>query len=421
MTNYDYLYDKSNYSQYIEDQNHFVDKKLSYVIVEKGYVLPTKIISYMGYGGVLSQNGEFIEGSDLYRSYGGKYEFSKDEVTVKDEKVIYIGMMVDAWGHCITDCLKHLWFLFTDEYSEKYRDYKLIYVAGENYKFSDSFKELLEILGIDHERFIKVDRISQFTEILVPDESFFRHRNFTREYSDTIEKIREYGLSNRKELNYDKVYYSYADCGRYKQVGEYKLENYFMSKGYKIIYPEKLTFKEQLNVLTNCNEFASTIGSSSHNVVFLRDNVKIILIPRTWYVNVYQLTLDHIHSQKVYYIDSSLSVMIDRRKPNEGPFFYCISENLLKYFGDDPKQNRSFWKRNMKDFRKYLRLGLVHNYKGEYAACDCYAKEAEKYYSYYLDNNSLFYLVKKCRIIDVILLINLKYRQIKRFIQGKWS
>ena len=41
-----------------------------------------------------------------------------------------------------------------------------------------------------------------------------------------------------------------------------RMEAFFREKGYKVLAPEKYSFKEQLNYLWNCKAFAATVGQS---------------------------------------------------------------------------------------------------------------------------------------------------------------
>ena len=46
--------------------------------------------------------------------------------------------------------------------------------------------------------------------------------------------------------------------------------------------------------MLNCEEFASTVGSAAHNIIFLRDGTKAYLIPRANFITEYQLALDQV-------------------------------------------------------------------------------------------------------------------------------
>lgn len=190
-----------------------------------------------------------------------------------------------------------------------------------------NFRRLLEILEVDVNRLQPIFHPAQFENIILPDSSFTPD-SFTEEYRETIERVRDFALKNRTPTSTKKIYYFYGK----NQFGEERLAEYFKSKGYEIISPERLTVDEQFNLLINAESFASTIGSCSHNSVFLRDDIEAILIPRAAnrFTN-YQQQLNQVHPINATYADSSLSIL----ENFNGVYCFIISEQLKKFFGDE--------------------------------------------------------------------------------------
>lgn len=378
MTNYDYLYKKEYYGESLY-KNYEVKKELGYQVIKNGVILPYRQTDQGPGGGVLDGKGRFIGSTSLHDHCGCGYEYTKAERHV-ESTVIYLGMFHDIWGHCLTDNLRRLWFLSSSAYIEKFGRCKLVFVPMEQFTFGESNRKLLEILGVCPDDLLPVTKITQYGTIILPDECFFTPdgdlRYFTSQYRDMIDRIRDYAVEHRKPTPYKKVYFSYRNYTHFKQFGEERLERYFGSKGYQVLYPEKMTFEEQLNVLINCDSFASTIGSCSHNILFLQDHTKVILIPRANYLTGYQLTVDQVHELDITYIDSTLSLFA-ARFPWEGPFYFFVSSRLMDYFKDGRKRDRRYWIENFKGFKWYAIHGLnygrgasgkVYEYYSETAA-----------------------------------------------------
>ncbi len=378
MTNYDYLYKKEYYGESLYKM-YEVKKELGYEVIKNGVILPYKPTAQGPGGGILRGSGEFIGSASLHNCCGSGYEFSKIERHI-ESTVIYLGMFHDVWGHCLTDNIRRLWFLRSSAYIEKFSKCKLVFVPMESFAFGESNRKLLEILGFCPDDFLPVTKITQYSTIILPDESFFTPdgdlRYFTPEYRRMIDKVRDYALEHKKPTAGKKIYFSYRNYTHFKQFGEERLERYFCSKGYNVLYPEKMTFEEQLNALINCDSFASTIGSCAHNILFLRDHTNVILIPRANYLTGYQLALDQVHELNITYIDSTLSLFA-ARFPWEGPFYYFVSSGLMDYFKDSRKKDRRYWIENFKGFRLYTLHGLnygrgtnakVYEYYSETAA-----------------------------------------------------
>lgn len=259
--------------------------------------------------------------------------------------------------------MKYLYFLKSLVFEREFKKCPLVYVSVVNKEnvLLDSkhqnFRRLLEILEIDPDRLQHINQPTKFDKIILPDESFYadteKHvRQFTKEYRETIDRLKNFAIKNWMPTSSNKIYYFY---GRRGQIGEERLAEYFKSKGYDIIHPEKFTLDEQLNFMINCESFASTIGSSSHNSVFLRDGVQAIFIPRIARTfNPYQSALNGVNSINANYVDSTLSLF--------GSFYagYCfiVSKHLKEFFGD------KFNGYEEKDFETFLRYISYSRSKG---------------------------------------------------------
>lgn len=280
-------------------------------------------------------------------------------------------MFSKVWGHCITDNLKRLWFLTSDTYKKFFSKCPLVYTYAGN-GVTENFVKLLEILEIDFNKFIAVDRPIKFKNIILPDESFFLDESnvtygkdkffiegsddnfngndgsfFAKEYVDIIDRIRNFIFKNCSSIPQKKWYFFY---GR-KNIGEERLAKYFESKGYIIVRPEFLPLEMQFNIFANCESFASPVGSVSHNILFLKDRSNVILIPRrAAFLNIYQQALNQIYDLDIFYIDSALSIFAENFF---GPFCYIVSENLRKYFGDDVTEK--YTEEDLTAFLKYFK------------------------------------------------------------------
>lgn len=338
MVNFDYLYNPDAAKDSL-NQNYFLDKKLSFQVIENGMVLPhknVKVLYHWGLGGVVDSNGKYIESSTLHPGVGGAYEPPKESIQYRHETAIYLGIFFRVWGHDLTDNIRRIWFL-KSEFMNQFKNCPVVYIPyNEGYytiENQPNFRRLLEILGVYVEDVAAITQPTKFDKIILPDGSFLAQgsgRGFTAEYRETIDIVRDFALKNRTPTSVKKVYLFY---GRKRQVGEERLAEYFKSKGYEIIYPEKLTLDEQLDLMINCESFISTAGSCSHNSLFLRDGTETILIPRgASKFEYYQEILNQIHPLNINYIDTNLSIFC--RSLSFGDFCFIISRQLKKFFGD---------------------------------------------------------------------------------------
>jgi len=374
MTNLDYLCNKDFAKRYF-GKDHFVDNKSGFSVIKHGIILPNKdtmmggITNWAGFGGLVDEQGNHIKTlppTQIYEPEG--------EIEQRPETVVYLGLFAPAWGHNITINLSRLWFLTSETFKTQFKNCPVVYspwagrVSGFNYIGKQkNFSRLIEILGIDTGTFQAITKPTQFENVILPNASFDAGNGFlffTEDYRETIDRIRNFAMKNRTPGSAKKIYYFYGK----HQIGEERLAEYFKSKGYAIVRPEKFTFDEQLNILINAESFASTLGSCAHNSIFLRDGAEIILIPRSSSrFTAYQQVIDQVHPSKINYIDSSLSLF----GRIHGPNCFIISEQLKRFFGDDFD---GFEEDDFKFFLQYAKASLNDGVKVVSSAVQYYGK-----------------------------------------------
>ena len=228
--------------------------------------------------------------------------------------------------------------------------------------------KLLKILEVDTDKLIPITAPTKFQNIIFPDESFFlipdKGRFFTEEYVETIDRIRNFAKKNFTELSQKKIFFFHGKG----EIGEERLAEYFKSKGYSVLRPETFPLEEQLNIMANCTDFASTLGSCAHNMIFMQDNSNVIIIPRYFASNGYQLVFNQIHEMNIDYIDSTFSIF---NKDVYGPYCYIISKQLKKFFGDEAADE--YTEEDFITFLKYIKNSLSQGLQEN--------PELRKYYS----------------------------------------
>ena len=113
----------------------------------------------------------------------------------------------------------------------EFKDCSIVYIpfANKTIDKQPSFRRMLEIFGLNFDRLKAIEQPTQFDKIILPDESFFSktnssQREFTKEYRETINRIRDFALKNRKPVANKKVYYFH---GR-NQIGEFCFNAWFV-------------------------------------------------------------------------------------------------------------------------------------------------------------------------------------------------
>lgn len=361
MVNLDYLYNPDAAKNFF-NQNYFLDKKLGFQVIEQGTILPHKSVVipnvwHFGLGGIVDSNGKYIKSSSLHQGVGKPY--TPESIQHSSETVIYLAMFYKIWGHDLTDNIRRVWFLKSDVFKSEFKNCPIVYIPYRDGLLTldkqPSLKRLLEILEIDTDRLRPITQPTQFDKIILPDGSFSSPHNpekgFTKEYRDTIDCIRAFAQKNKTPTSIKKLYLFH---GRKEQIGEERIAEYFKSKGYAIVHPEELPLDDQLNLMINCEIFAAAGGSCAHNSLFLRDGTETILIPRAAsQFGYYQEIINQVHPLSVNYIDSSLSIF--SKTITKGHFFYLVSEQLKKFFGD---KFDGYEEEDFKTFLQYVKHSI---------------------------------------------------------------
>ena len=234
-------------------------------------------------------------------------------------------------------------------------------------------------MELDIQSWLPITTPTRFPLIILPDESFFHEEKtlLSDEYLDTISRIKNFAQKNFREIEQKKFYLLHGK----NQFGEERLAEYFKTKGYEIIRPENFSFQEQLNILANCESLASTVGSCSHNSIFMKDESELILIPRypESVLNGYQNALNQFSNLNINYVDANLSLFTESY---HGPFYYIISKQLKKFFGDENIDE--YDEEDLTTFLQYVRYSMEHGYKEDV--------DKKKYYSEILPD---FYSTKR--------------------------
>ena len=388
MINIDHRYEKEQHLKLL-NIDYFQNKDLGFKIVENVFAIPKTISGKSG--GVYDESGILIEDTSTNLEYGCPSFDVKNLKNVNQEKeiFIYLGVYESCWGHFITDCLQKIWFIKSNNFN-KCDSYKFV-VISEKTDIGKNHKKLLELLGIDYSKLTIVTKNTFFEKLIIPDSCFYYDNDsiihYTKEYVSLITIIKDHFKNNHLK-EYKKIYYSYSNYkkgnGYKKTFGEEKLELFFKKQGFLIVHPEDHSIDKQLNMLANCEVFASTEGSSSHNSIFVNPDATIIIIPRGPYFSGYQQAIDSLFGNNIYYIDSSLSAFVSKTGPWGGPNYFYVSEELMNYFSIPNNQRQKYRDSNFKDIKKYFSYCLISLSGRHYYVQNIYAEK----FMYYLGLNS---------------------------------
>ena len=208
MTNLDYLYNPAAAKNAFA-RDFFLDKKLGFSVIENGVILPHKDAGLVGaFGGIVDGNGKYVMSSFIKRS---KIDRSYAHTSIKrsNATAIYLGFYFPVWGHVITDNIRRLWFLESEIFKSEFKNCPVVYIPwSQSREMTDkNFRRLLEIFGINSDKFQPITQPTRFDKIILPDGSFADGK-FTTEYRELIDRARNFALKNRTPVSSKKIYRS---------------------------------------------------------------------------------------------------------------------------------------------------------------------------------------------------------------------
>lgn len=314
--------------------------------VENAMVFPWSIDYGIYSGEVVQQNGEIVFdacSSSIYPKERWTSEVSEN--IVEGNEIIYIGAVNPCWGHYITDGMCKLWCLESPLFKKLIaRGVPVCFVSAYMSvdKISMSWRHLVDLLGGENVKILPIKTATRYKRVWIPTSSI-RIKNseegrfYTKEYRDIIIKLRERALekANNKYPIFDRIYLSRTklDNGGHTEFGERQIERAFQQAGFHIIYPEKLSFEQQVCLLYNAKSVAATMGSISHNFMFCKQGTDAIILRKAWYSNNFQYIANQLADISATYIDCHLSVFVTNA-PHLGPFYIYVNENVQRFFRD---------------------------------------------------------------------------------------
>ena len=133
MVNLDYRYEAESHKKLL-DISYFSTKELSFSIFKDVMLIPATVKGKSG--GVYDHEGMLIDETALHLEYGLKHfdlEGVRESADTYSGVYIYMGVYEPCWGHFITDCLKKIWFLKSNSYSQ-FENCRLVFLPERKTK-----------------------------------------------------------------------------------------------------------------------------------------------------------------------------------------------------------------------------------------------------------------------------------------------
>lgn len=347
-----------------------LQKKLKVQVFENAILLPPKKDKYKswGLGGVVDENNNFIEDS-VYRFYfGGNYTFSKSHVRESDEEVIYLGHLIPHWGVFLVDFTRRLWYYYKCQNDSVKLAFFGVDMPSSGFETMDQmYHDFFQLADIDESCIIDVKQITRYKKVYLPEMGYNEDRayysiDFLTPFDHIVKNLSEHIKKEQDAYKtFSKVYLSRTKFASSKEAGENLIEQFFALNGFKIIYPETLTFIQKTLVFKDAEVIASIEGTTAHSILFATKAKSQIIIKKQKLENSRQPWFNEMKHVPVTMLDLYYEPIPGLPYSwDEGPFLMLFNRKMKKF----AKANRMILPRgilvaNIKSIFHYLHIALI--------------------------------------------------------------
>lgn len=334
-----YISEQREWKEEIE-KTTISNSELGYKVVSDGFILPLRIQPGRDEkcgcmeGGVCDSSRQFFAGSAEKEQKGfvcnSSYTFVPDEAIISDAHVVYGGVFYHHFGVMLMRSLSRLWWIAKNK---KQHVVFLLdpYESGKARKYAD---EVMHLLGMDCISYSFVEQITQYAEIIVPDEAYSSH------YKLNVNILLPYDvLKNRfiDNFSHRKVYLSRGKS-RNDGINEVVYESFFRDMGYEVVLFSELSFSNLVRIIANADELAYTYGTIANAaVLFAKNNTKHTCLLRAndvdwWFALHYGLM--KLRKVNCYIVEATRNPYPMYHDMGGGAYLYFPTKQFEKYVRD---------------------------------------------------------------------------------------
>jgi len=206
---------------------------------------------------------------------------SLENVLKINGRCIYLGHYMTHYGHFLVEMLSTFWCY--DDFN--FYDYFVFhpFVFGEGLPIY--IKEAFHVFGISSERLIFIQSNTLIEQITIPERLVKLNKSANIHIRPVYSYLVKYFLNvsnNQEHLLHGFYYLSRVRISRANGhrvvINEPLIEKNLRAMGFMIIYPELLSFSEQIVLINNAKVVCGLSGSALHNCVFMNENSVLIEI-----------------------------------------------------------------------------------------------------------------------------------------------
>lgn len=239
-------------------------------------------------GGVFDPEGVFLAGSAVDQarfSCRDGYPVSAEEITERDETVIFGGMFYNHFGIDLLLSLTRFWY-FAERKDCTERPVFLV-TTGAPSPASEFCREFMALFHIPEDRYEILTTPTRFSRVIIPDEVLSSVNSavdpaFMTPFHSLRERIlTEYGPAEYRKLYVSRRKFIKNDTDEDGQNEEY-YENFFERRGFTVIHPQEFPLAQQIRYFASADELVSTYGTLAHLLsLFAKPGARQVMLLRS--------------------------------------------------------------------------------------------------------------------------------------------
>ena len=203
------------------------------------------------------------------------HELAHKKISELKYPLLFGGILFNNFGHFLLESLSRLWAY---DFVREIDPYILFYTPYGYPDYLDKNNYINQVLtgfGIPLKRIVFINQLVKIDKVLIPIQKY-GHGYLTNPDAIFLNFIRSFRFKHDTPKgfeNADKIYVSRSkmpiDSG--KPIAENLFEEYLLSNGYKVFYPEKFSLYQQLTVYHNAKKIIFCDGGAIHTCILLAD------------------------------------------------------------------------------------------------------------------------------------------------------
>lgn len=218
--------------------------------------------------GVYDATGSYVDGTVLNRRSGEQGAPVPPDLfpvveRAREPEAIYAGTLYVHYGHFLLESLARAW------YAQRHPDLPLVWAGKHDWQGLELRPwqvEILDLLGIANPRRVVADP-TRYDLLHVPDIGYRYDDWFHPEHAAFLGRFK-----GRAQVRGRRLWLSRSDIGTdVRDVNAEPLERRLAQAGWRVVHPEALTVREQLEELCLAEVVAGEEGSAFHTLMLLSD------------------------------------------------------------------------------------------------------------------------------------------------------